>query len=120
MAFEPASLVAGQYGLDIAAGDELADHLMDAGLAEVGGDVLMLDPSVCTPAEQSDFNMLKLDLMMAMMSGDCSGSLIDMSNLVLELGGAQSDVQRVIGAMRNDGTLVRDGLTMRLQHPNCG
>lgn len=120
MAFEPASLIAGDYGLDIDAADELADELMDAGLAEVGGDVLMLDPSVCTPSPDSDANFMKLDLMMTMMSVDCSTSLLDLTSMMGVGADEAGAMQRAMLDMIQSGRLRQEGLNLVLDHPNCG
>jgi hypothetical protein len=120
MAYRPASLVAAEYGLSIRAADTLAENLMDAGLATESGDFLVLDPSLCTAAPDSDMNLLKLDVMVEVMGRNCSASLLELTQWASETGQDRLAAQRAISALLREDRLIQDGLTLVLDHPDCG
>lgn len=120
MAYEPAALVAGDYGLDIRVADELADQLFADELAAEDDDLLVLDPSVCTPDEDSVLNTLKLDLVVEMLARDCASTLLDLTQWAASSGQDRMLAQRAISSMMREDRLVRDRLTLVLDHPNCG
>lgn len=119
MTFGQASMIAPEYGLDIGAADELADQLMDAGVAYEGGDFLVLDEAVCAPGPDSALNTLKLDLMIELVDRDCSASLLDLTQWAAETGDDRMLAQRAISALMREDRLVQDGLALVLDHPDC-
>ncbi|MBM1219416.1 hypothetical protein JQU17_04345 [Ponticoccus sp. SC2-23] len=119
MTYEQAVMMGPEFGLDIRAADELADQLMDAGLASEGGDFLILDPSVCAPGPESALNSLKLDLMIEMVARDCTASLLDLTQWAAETGDDRMLAQRAISALLREDRLVQDSLALVLDHPDC-